>query len=299
MAASWSPRADFRRSAPHDATRWLKPAEGGLRGAAPEFSAGSGRPWDGGAMRVLVVDDDAHLTRALKRGLELEGFAVDVAHDGAEGAWFAAENDYDLMVLDIMLPGPERPRPVRRAARGRRLDADPHAHRAQRPRGRREGPRPRCRRLPRQAVLLRRAARPAPRPAAPRRGRRPTVLDGRRPEPRPRPSRRTTRRDTTVELTPRQFSLLEYLMRRAGRGGAEGRDPRARLGLRLRGRPEHRRGLRAPAPATHRPAVRPAQPADRARRRLPGRRRRTRHEPRVAALAAGAHDPARFRCWRR
>lgn len=56
-------------------------------------------------MRVLVVDDEKRLTRALSVGLEAEGFAVDVAHDGTDGLWLARENDYDAIVLDLMLPG--------------------------------------------------------------------------------------------------------------------------------------------------------------------------------------------------
>lgn len=56
-------------------------------------------------MRLLVVDDDLHLVTALKRGLEAEGFAVDAALDGIEAEWLATENPYDAMVLDIMLPG--------------------------------------------------------------------------------------------------------------------------------------------------------------------------------------------------
>ncbi|WP_306204662.1 response regulator transcription factor [Actinoplanes sp. RD1] len=56
-------------------------------------------------MRVLVVDDEKLLARTLKRGLEAEGFAVDVAHDGTDGLWLARENPYDAIVLDLMLPG--------------------------------------------------------------------------------------------------------------------------------------------------------------------------------------------------
>ena len=56
-------------------------------------------------MRVLVVDDERRLARSLKLGLEAEGFAVDVAHDGTEGLWLARENPYDAIVLDLMLPG--------------------------------------------------------------------------------------------------------------------------------------------------------------------------------------------------
>lgn len=56
-------------------------------------------------MRILVVDDDARVARAVTRGLEAEGFAVDVAADGTEGEWLAGENAYDALVLDVMLPG--------------------------------------------------------------------------------------------------------------------------------------------------------------------------------------------------
>lgn len=56
-------------------------------------------------MRVLVVEDETRLAAALKRGLEAEGFATDVALDGTDGLWLATENDYDAIVLDIMLPG--------------------------------------------------------------------------------------------------------------------------------------------------------------------------------------------------
>ncbi len=56
-------------------------------------------------MRILVVDDDARLADAVRRGLEHEGYAVDVALDGTDGHWLATENPYDAIVLDAMLPG--------------------------------------------------------------------------------------------------------------------------------------------------------------------------------------------------
>ncbi len=56
-------------------------------------------------MRVLVVEDEKKVALAVKRGLEAEGFAVDVSHDGVEGLWMATEHRYDVVVLDIMLPG--------------------------------------------------------------------------------------------------------------------------------------------------------------------------------------------------
>jgi two-component system, OmpR family, response regulator len=55
-------------------------------------------------MRVLVVEDEKKVAAALKRGLEAEGFAVDVALDGIDAIWMATEHAYDAIVLDIMLP---------------------------------------------------------------------------------------------------------------------------------------------------------------------------------------------------
>ena len=56
-------------------------------------------------MRVLVVEDETRMARLLKRGLEEEGHTVDVAGDGPDGLWMATENPYAAVVLDIMLPG--------------------------------------------------------------------------------------------------------------------------------------------------------------------------------------------------
>jgi len=55
-------------------------------------------------MRVLVVEDDAPLASFLRKGLEAEHYAVDVAPDGDEAGWMASECDYDLMILDLNLP---------------------------------------------------------------------------------------------------------------------------------------------------------------------------------------------------
>lgn len=56
-------------------------------------------------MRLLVVEDEVRLAAGLRRGLEAEGFAVDVVHTGTDGIWMARENSFDAIVLDIMLPG--------------------------------------------------------------------------------------------------------------------------------------------------------------------------------------------------
>lgn len=55
-------------------------------------------------MRLLLIEDHKPLVRALKQGLEEEGFAVDVAYDGEEGGYKAQTADYDVIILDLMLP---------------------------------------------------------------------------------------------------------------------------------------------------------------------------------------------------
>lgn len=55
-------------------------------------------------MRILVVDDDHRLCSVVKRGLREEAYVVDVAFDGEEGQYLAEVNPYDLIVLDIMMP---------------------------------------------------------------------------------------------------------------------------------------------------------------------------------------------------
>ncbi len=55
-------------------------------------------------MRVLLIEDYKQMVRALKKGLEEEGFAVDVAMDGEEGGYKAETADYDVIILDLMLP---------------------------------------------------------------------------------------------------------------------------------------------------------------------------------------------------
>ena len=56
-------------------------------------------------MKLLLVEDDAKLAAALRRGLEAEGFGVEVAADGDDGVWRATEGAYAAILLDLMLPG--------------------------------------------------------------------------------------------------------------------------------------------------------------------------------------------------
>lgn len=55
-------------------------------------------------MRVLLVEDYAPLCKAVTQGLREAGFAVDVATDGEEGWWYARSGEYDVIILDLMLP---------------------------------------------------------------------------------------------------------------------------------------------------------------------------------------------------
>ncbi|HEV3173794.1 MAG TPA: response regulator transcription factor [Actinocrinis sp.] len=56
-------------------------------------------------MRVLIIEDDESLGASLTWGLGAEGYAVSLVADGAEGLWRATEHEFDLIILDVMLPG--------------------------------------------------------------------------------------------------------------------------------------------------------------------------------------------------
>jgi DNA-binding response OmpR family regulator len=166
-------------------------------------------------MRILVVDDDLHVASAVRRGLEAEGYAVDVALDGTEARWLATENAYDAMVLDVMLPGLNGDALCTRlresgdwtpilmltanggeSEEARALDAGADDFLAK--------PFSYVVLLARLRALLRRG-----------RAERPQVLvaGDLRLDP---AEHRVSRGDVPVHLSPRQFSLLEYLMRHAG-----------------------------------------------------------------------------------
>ena len=112
-------------------------------------------------MRLLVVEDETRMAALLRRGLQEEGYAVDVAADGVQALWQAGEYDYDAIVLDGILPGLDGFEVCRRI-RARGLWARVLLLTA---RDGLEKPGPgagrRCRRLPGQAVPLRRTHRAA------------------------------------------------------------------------------------------------------------------------------------------
>jgi DNA-binding response OmpR family regulator len=166
-------------------------------------------------VRLLVVEDEVRLAGALRRGLQAEGFTVDLAHDGVSGLHLAQEGGYAAVVLDVMLPGLSGYRVCERLraagnwvpvlmlsakdgeydeADGLDVGADDYLTK----------PFSYVVLVARLRALLRRGA--PPRPTALAAG--DLVLD---------PARhRVTRGDTEIELTPREFSLLEYLLRRVG-----------------------------------------------------------------------------------
>jgi DNA-binding response OmpR family regulator len=166
-------------------------------------------------VRLLLVEDEERLARALQRGLQSEGFAVDVAADGASGLDLALHGEYDAMILDVMLPKLSGYRVVRalRAERnwlpvlmlsakdgeydqadGLDCGADDYLTK------------------PFSYVVLLARLRALLRRGAPER---PSVLTVGDLSLDPA-SRRVTRAGTEVSLTVREYALLEYLMRRPG-----------------------------------------------------------------------------------
>ncbi|GAA0822614.1 MULTISPECIES: response regulator transcription factor [Streptosporangium] len=163
-------------------------------------------------MRVLVVEDERRMAAALRRGLQAEGFVVDLAHDGEDGLHQARHGEYDVVVLDIMLPrisgynvckqlrAEENWVPILMLsakdgeydmADGLDLGADDYLTK----------PFSYVVLVARLRALLRRGAHR--RPSVLRAG--DLALDPAR--------RRVTRGETPVELTPREFALLEFLIR--------------------------------------------------------------------------------------
>ncbi|HUZ53628.1 MAG TPA: response regulator transcription factor [Streptosporangiaceae bacterium] len=166
-------------------------------------------------MRILVVEDSVKMAAVLKRGLEEEGYAVDVARTGEDGLWMAVENPNDVIVLDVMLPdmdGFEVCRRLRERGqwapvlmltardgvpdRVRGLDAGADDYLTK--------PFSFTELAARTRALLRRGVRE--RPAL-------LVVGDLTLDP---ASRVTCRAGVTVELSAREFALLEYFMRHPG-----------------------------------------------------------------------------------
>jgi two-component system OmpR family response regulator len=164
---------------------------------------------------VLVLEDEVKMARAIRRGMEQEGYAVDTALDGDEGLHLATENDYDAVVLDVMLPGIDGFEVCRRLRAGGRwapvLMLTARDAVADRIEGLDVGaddylvkPFAFGELLARVRALIRRGA--AERPAVLRVG--DLALDP--------AAHSVTRAGRQVELSAREFALLEFLMRHPG-----------------------------------------------------------------------------------
>jgi DNA-binding response OmpR family regulator len=55
--------------------------------------------------KILIIEDEFHVVNLLKRGLEEEGYDISVAMDGTSGLEMALQHQFDLLIVDIMLPG--------------------------------------------------------------------------------------------------------------------------------------------------------------------------------------------------
>jgi DNA-binding response OmpR family regulator len=82
------------------AVQWLRATMTVRPGGRPHGAGARGAP-----MKLLLVEDDAKIAATVKRGLEATGFTVEVASDGDEGLWRAIGGSYDLVILDVLLPG--------------------------------------------------------------------------------------------------------------------------------------------------------------------------------------------------
>lgn len=168
-------------------------------------------------MRVLVVEDDAKISSFVVKGLKQEGYAVDHAPDGDTGLALASSTAYDAAVIDIMLPGLDGLSLVRRLRAERCtmpvLFLSARASVEDRVKGLQAGgddyltkPFAFAELSARLQALIRRASRS---PEATRLSAGDVTLD--------LVARTVTVGGKPVELQPREFSLLEYLLRHAGR----------------------------------------------------------------------------------
>ena len=170
-------------------------------------------------MHVLIIEDDRDAAGYMAKGLKESGHNVEVVHGGREGLLLAAGADYDALIVDRMLPELDGLEPGQDAARHRQSDAGAVRQRPGRGRRAGQGPAQRRRRLSRQALRLLRTAGAARSggPASCRtRRRRPETVLRYHDLSLDLLARRVMRGGKPIDLQPREFKLLEVLMRHAG-----------------------------------------------------------------------------------
>jgi DNA-binding response OmpR family regulator len=166
-------------------------------------------------MRLLLIEDYPPLQKSLSKGLREAGFAVDVTGDGKEGLWYATGNDYDVIILDLMLPGMDGLTVLEKLRAGGKqthvLILTARAELEDKVRGLDLGaddylakPFEFDELLARVRALVRRGY-PDKAPAI--------EVGGLRIDT---SARRVWRNEQEIELTAREYALLEYLARRAG-----------------------------------------------------------------------------------
>jgi DNA-binding response OmpR family regulator len=161
-------------------------------------------------MRILVVEDEKRIADFLGRGLQGAGYAVDVAPDGSSALQFTHDTDYDLVILDLMLPDMDGLKVLERTGPPV-LILSARGHLDDRVKGLEQGaddyltkPFAFVELLARVRALLRRGQ-----PAPERLQVGDLVLDCAR--------RKVVRVNETIELAPKEFGILEYMMRNKGR----------------------------------------------------------------------------------
>ena len=220
-------------------------------------------------VRVLVVEDEVKMAALVRRGLEREGYAVDVAADGPEALWSARERGLRRHRARRHDPRARWLRGVPDAARRGALGAGADPDRPRLDRGPRAGPRRRRRRLPHQALRLRGAVRPSPGADPARSGRASDRAARSATSPSIRSPGRCAAATSRSTLSAKEFAPARVPDAPSRRGAHPHAHHRARLGLRLRGRLERRRRLRAVPAREGRPALRSRRHRDGPGGRLP------------------------------
>ena len=162
-------------------------------------------------VRVLIIEDEPKSAAYLRKGLSEHGYVADLAGNGEDGLYLAQTSEYDLLILDIMLPGRDGWSVLSGTAPDRQTDSGAVSDRPGLRSGPGKGTRSGSRRLPRQTLRFFRIAGPRPNPVCGAvRGRRSESLRFADLELDPL-SHKAIRGGKRLDLTPKEFLLLSLL----------------------------------------------------------------------------------------